>query len=440
MNYRLNFHITPEKGWLNDPNGLVQIGNEYHFYYQYSKDVNGGLKEWGHVSTEDFINYQYFSEAITPSIKEDINGVYSGSCFKKDEICYFFYTGNVKEIGDFDYINNGREQNTILITSKDGINFNDKKVLLHNNDYPNFLTCHVRDPKIFEYKNKYYMFLGARMKKDKGSVIVYESNDLSKWSYIKNITTKEKFGYMWECPDFINLNNDFFLLVCPQGLTKKGDKYQNIYSSGYFKVNKNGVYDYQEFDYGFDFYAPQTFKNSQGDTILIGWMGMPDADYTNPTIEEGWQHAFTIPRKLTNRNGKIYQSPICELKKLRIKKLHISDYAECYELNIMDIKGMFKLKLIDDIELVFDGENLILDLGESGSGRTRRYINDISVNSLQIFKDISSLEVFINNGEYVMTSRIYPREKTKISLDIEETTKLKYYELSKFNIKKAINK
>ena len=58
------------------------------------------------------------------------------------------------------------------------------------------------------------------------------------------------------------------------------------------------------FDRGFDFYAPQSFEDESGRRILIGWMGIPDADYTNPTEEAGWQHALTIPRELSVRDGK----------------------------------------------------------------------------------------------------------------------------------------
>ena len=62
---------------------------------------------------------------------------------------YVYYTGNVKlEDGDFDYINTGREANTVLVISEDGKTFGPKKELMRNVDYPSDLTCHVRDPKV----------------------------------------------------------------------------------------------------------------------------------------------------------------------------------------------------------------------------------------------------------------------------------------------------
>lgn len=71
---------------------------------------------------------------------------------------------------------------------------------------------------------------------------------------------------------------------------------------------------------GFDFYAPQTFEDAKGRRLLIGWMGMPDADeeYTNPTAkEENWQHCLTVPREVTMKNGMLYQWPVEELNTLR---------------------------------------------------------------------------------------------------------------------------
>ena len=55
--YRLNYHLMPPTGWLNDPNGLCQFEGIYHLYYQYAPDdcFGGGDKYWGHYSTKDLL-------------------------------------------------------------------------------------------------------------------------------------------------------------------------------------------------------------------------------------------------------------------------------------------------------------------------------------------------------------------------------------------------
>lgn len=81
---------------------------------------------------------------------------------------YLFYTGNVKLPGDFDYVTQGREANTVLVESRDGRTFGDKKLLLTNRDYPADYTLHIRDPKVFALEDRYYMVLGAGRKMTAG--------------------------------------------------------------------------------------------------------------------------------------------------------------------------------------------------------------------------------------------------------------------------------
>ena len=166
------------------------------------------------------------------------------------------------------------------------------------------------------------MVLGGRQKGDHGAVLFYRSQDLKNWEFDRELTTEDAFGYMWECPDFFELSGEKILSVSPQGLTTEEDRFQNIYQSGYFILQDGEVKaeSFREWDMGFDFYAPQTFEDVKGRRILIGWMGMPDADddYTNPTAsEEKWQHCLTVPREITVKNNMLYQWPVEELNTLR---------------------------------------------------------------------------------------------------------------------------
>ena len=104
-----------------------------------------------------FISYHYLGVSINPDSPYDRNGVYSGSGVVYNSKLYLFYTGNVKLDGDYDYIYNGREGNTLRVESSDGINFTNKKLIFTNKDYPTNLSCHVRDPKIYQENDMYYM-------------------------------------------------------------------------------------------------------------------------------------------------------------------------------------------------------------------------------------------------------------------------------------------
>ena len=426
--FNLSYHISPITGWLNDPNGLCQVDGTYHIYYQ--ADPLHAIRKniiWGHVTTKDFINYKYHEPFIFADTNLDKDGAYSGSAFIKDNNINFFYTGNVKYPGNYDYINDGRDHNTIKIVSEDGFSYDKKELVLSNDEYPKDLTRHVRDPKIYEEDGIYYLFLGARDRNDKGKVIVYKSNDLEEFSYHMEITTNYDFGYMWECPDFFEINGKKFLMISPQGLESEEFKYQNIYQSGYFPIDidlKAKTYSLGEFvelDYGFDFYAPQTFEDENSRRILIGWMGMPDATYTNPTVKKHWQHALTLPRELKASDNKLLQKPIKEVESLRKEKIEIKKdleyFIDQFEFLAEGINEEFEIYLRSDAKLSYKDQILSLKLGQCGYGRDKRKIKIEKIDNISIYSDISSLEIFINDGEYVMTSRVYS-EKSQFKSSI----------------------
>ena len=220
--FRLGHHLMPPVGWLNDPNGLCWYKGKYHVFFQYAPfDVEGGLKFWGHYTSVDLVDWKYEGTALYPDSPYDCHGVYSGSALVEDEKMHLFFTGNVKIDGDYDYINEGRETSTLHVESEDGIHFGDKEEIISFEKYPEDFTCHIRDPKVWKKNNRYYMILGGRLKEDKGAVLVYGSEDMKDWKLDRVITTPEAFGYMWECPDYFELDGQKFLSVSPQGLKRE---------------------------------------------------------------------------------------------------------------------------------------------------------------------------------------------------------------------------
>lgn len=434
--YRQKLHLMPPVGWLNDPNGLCQFHGVYHAFFQYSPfDPEGGVKMWGHYSSRNLIDWDYQGTALYPDQVFDCHGVYSGSAFIEDDTIYLYYTGNVKlEDGDYDYINNGREGNTILVTSQDGFRFSPKQLLMKNSDYPENLSCHVRDPKVWKEEDTYYMVQGARTKNSVGLVLVFESKDKIHWDYKCSIESEEPFGYMWECPDYFELDNKKILSTSAQGLEGGLWEDRNVYQSGYFEIQGDilGDYklsEYKLWDYGFDYYAPQSFQAEDGRRIHISWMGMPDCEeYTNPTIASGWQHCFTFPREIYLKDQKVIcQRPVRELEDKKEKKLLVKDrFAEndtkVYDVKIEGIKeGRCKVRLCEGLNLEYINGRFSMrfdsqDKTGLSAGRSLRYLDIDSLENLEILADISSVEVFVNDGEFVFSSRYYP---TKYSLEIE---------------------
>lgn len=448
--WRLQFHLMPETGWMNDPNGAIQFNGTFHIYYQYvPENPDGGATHWGHMTSKDMVNFKQEPIFMSPDKPFDVNGVYSGSAIEKDNELHFFYTGNVKKPGDYDYIFNGREQNVIHVISQDGFTIDRREVVIPHADFPAGYSDHIRDPKLFEKDGRYYMVLGARTDQNLGSILVYVSDDLEEWAYQGTLLEgNEDQGYMWECPDFFELEDHSVLILSPQGILPEKYQYNNPHTAGYVigstdwsSIKFQPETDFFEFDRGFDFYAPHTFSDDKGRRIMWSWMGVGDIspEYTNPTINRGWQHALAMPRELILENGQLYQRPLPEYQQLRANETEF-DFkntdnlaGEVYELLIeFEQTEAFHLKLRQDTELSYDGEVLTLQHGKSGYGRRKRMTPIGTISQLQLFVDTSSMEIFVNDGEFVLTTRVYPEEEQDtIAFKTEAQGKITYWDLKK---------
>lgn len=435
--FREHFHLMPPVGWLNDPNGLCQFEGVYHAFFQYSPfDAEGGVKMWGHYISDNMLDWKYQGVALYPDQPFDCHGVYSGSALVEDGKMYLYYTGNVKlEDGEYDYIRTGREGNTVLVSSEDGIHFGHKKQLMRNTDYPDDLTCHVRDPKVWKEQDTYYMVQGARTKEDVGQILIFTSKDKVNWKFKSRIESKEPFGYMWECPDYFTIGDKKILSASVQGLEGGIWEERNVYQSGYFEVEGDilssyKLGEYKLWDYGFDYYAPQSFETEDGRRIHISWMGMPDCEaYTNLTIADGWQHCFTLPREIYVKDGKICQRPVRELDykeaitKTAENKLQAGS-CKAYDLKIDKIQNnQFCIALAEELLLEYTDGRFRMRFTDNrktcvSAGRDCRYVETDEVTNIRVIADVSSVEVFVNDGEYVFSTRYYP-DKYSINVQAE---------------------
>lgn len=444
--WRLDYHLMPETGWLNDPNGLCQFKGRYHVFHQYEPhNAKGGATHWGHKTSTNLVDFQEEEMFISPDQPFDKDGAYSGSAIEAGGKLHIFYTGNVKKAGYHDYLYSGREQNVVHIVSLDGFEIEKREVVIRHQDFPEGFTDHIRDPNLFEMAGKYYMLLGSRTLDHRGAIIAFESDNLDDWVYRgKFLEGHSDQGFMWECPDFFQQKDQSVLLLSPQGLAGDAFNFQNPYTAGYLigdldqeAIKFKPQTGFQELDYGFDFYAPQTFEDERGRQIMWAWMGMADhePEYINPTVSYGWQHALTMPRELILEGGELLQRPLVEYESLRGQlQTEGPIRGEVYELQVQfeEAVNNFSLKLRQDTVIRYDGRVLTLEHGRSGYGRRKRQLVLDDLEDLTIFSDRSSLEIFINGGSRVMTTRVYPIPGSdQISLETEADYAFKFWPLKK---------
>ena len=80
IDYRYGYHLSPEKGWMNDPNGLCYYKGKYHVFYQTNPYENKPRNIcWGHFSSSDLIHWEKEPLALVPTEDYEKDGCFSGS-------------------------------------------------------------------------------------------------------------------------------------------------------------------------------------------------------------------------------------------------------------------------------------------------------------------------------------------------------------------------
>lgn len=435
MRYRLKYHVAAKSGWINDPNGLVWFRGYYHAFFQYYPyGTSWGPMHWGHARSKDMIHWENLPVALAPDENDD--GCFSGSAIEKDGRLFLIYTSH-HELGD------GRTyQDQSLAYSDDGVHFTKYegnpviKAPMSGN------TENFRDPKIWTDGSFYYCVIGGQTKDRRGQVLLYKSEDIYHWRFervLAQAADEKTEGYMWECPDYFEINGRKILAMSPQGIEPQGEFYQNLHETGYFIGEENDgkfVYDkgsFRELDRGHDFYASQTFLAPDGRRILIAWMDMWEQEF--PEKEDGWAGAFTFPRELTVEDGKVRMRPIRELATIRREKIlseHDSRIGYESDTRCMEIR----IKAESDVDFAVkygDGKLRIRSeagklLLEKTGFSTRTITCGLDEFDIQILCDQSSVEIFIENGP-VITERLYGEGATKFALDSSKPADVDIYRL-----------
>lgn len=437
--WRQHYHIQPESGLLNDPNGFSYFNGQWHLFYQaYPMGPVHGVKSWYHVTSDNLIDWHSEGLALLPDMAYDSHGVYSGSGIVVDDELVLAYTGNVRDQ------NWQRKSYQMLakMNPQGEITKADKPFIPAP---PKGYTHEFRDPQVFKYQNQYWLLIGAQTDQSEGKVLAYAGDSLENLTFKGELNfTNESMGFMVECPNLVFIEETPVLLFCPQGLNKDIMDYQTIYPNTYivaeeFDTEKLALTQptpLKNLDEGFDIYATQAFNAPDGRALAVSWIGMPEIAY--PSDQEGWAHCLSIVKELKLKNGHLYQTPVKEQAELRQEHTMIAGELtsqpttllaktnNCYELILefpADSQGKLHLfadqSLNHSMVIDFDTKNgmIKVDRTNAGSPFAEEYGTTRSVSvekdqplTLQLLVDQSVCELFINGGQQVVTARVFPGE------------------------------
>ncbi len=444
---RPEFHLSARTGWMNDPNGFSYYNGKYHMFYQYYPyETKWGPMHWGHAVSEDLLHWSYLPAALAPDEAYDRDGCFSGSAVTlPDGRQMLMYTGVVREHQGNDTFCDVQTQ---CIAVGDGVDYEkyEKNPVIDGAKLPEGCSrSDFRDPKVWQNADgTYSCVVGNRPADGSGQILLFSSKDGFRWEYNKVLAAnQDRIGKMWECPDFFFLDGKWVLLTSPQDMLPEGFEYHNgngtLCLIGEFDQETETFTQQQDqsIDYGIDFYAPQTVEAPDGRRIMIGWMQNWDTCNVRHR-EERWFGQMSLPRELSVRNGRLYQKPIRELDQMRHAPVSYQDVRVAGTIRLDGIRGRkvdmelvirpeegqelyqkFALRFAQDdryhTALSFRPHESILKIDRKFSGSRRAIIHQRRslVNSrngelkLRIILDYFSAEVFVNDGEQVLTATMY---------------------------------
>jgi fructan beta-fructosidase len=472
--YRPQIHFSPEKNWMNDPNGLVYYKGVYHLFFQYHPySTVWGPMHWGHATSKDLVHWKREPIALYP---DSIGMIFSGSAVvDKNNTSGFGKNDKIPLIAIFTQHNAGQEKSgrndfqnqSIAYSLDDGkswIKYPGNPVL-KNPGITDF-----RDPKVMWYQSQKKWIMTLATKDD---ITFYSSPDLKNWKkeseFGKGVGAH---GGVWECPDLFQLDDhskEIWVLIVNlnPGGPNKGSATQ--YFLGGFDGNEFSPFDTNTrwLDYGPDEYAGVTWSNTADRKIFLGWMS--NWLYANEVPTKSWRNAMTIPRELKLRHVRdqifLASEPVRELSAIQSKPIVFKNISVSKKIDFARLLGSTKmpcyLKLdldgIKDFSVVLTneaGDKLVIGynkkenkyyIDRTQSGNTSfekdfpamhmapRFTDDKKV-AISLIIDVSSVELFADDGLTVMTEIFFPNKPyDQIHFETPENVLIKQLEYAKLN-------
>lgn len=464
--FRPNYHFTPKANWMNDPNGMFFLNGKYHLYFQYYPEGNvWGPMHWGHATSKDMIVWEEQPIALFPDKK---GYIFSGSAVVDARNTSGFGTDSIPAVvAMFTYHDPAGEKDGRIDFQSQAIAYSldEGQTFTKYVDNPVIKNPQIkdfRDPKmIWDDIHKQWIMVLATVQK----TLFYRSDNLKDWELLSNFG--EDIGAhdgVWECPDFFPMTVDgskeikwvLIQSLNPGGINGgSGTQYFiGDFDGKIFRLDPKFAKDLEKenslwIDYGMDNYAGVTWSNipdSDGRKLFLGWMS--NWEYAQKVPTQKWRSAMTIARelKLVNfgNSYRIVSQPVKELQKY-IEKSEKKEFLQVDEetvvvdsimIDLTRAEIKFELKDLEETAYTFLVHNkkgneirfglnnkekyFFIDRSKTGDNSFSEgfgnklskapYNSNSKDLSVWLLLDKTSIEIFYNHGETVMTEIFFTDE------------------------------
>lgn len=424
---RYQLHLQPPWGWMNDPNGMVEIEGVTHAFYQhYPHARRWNTMHWGHAVSHNLIDWIHLPIFLDPRpelLADDakIGGAFSGSAIvKRDGTLRVFYTDRQDD----------REPSwewQMVADSSDRVSSGLSQAVV--SDRPPLPTFgrDMRDPYVFRGPDGLWkMLLGGGDAKG-GLVLLYESAEIdggASWSFVGAVHCEPtRPGIPVECPCLIRLDGqeeDLYVLIF--GLLGVRDEATRRRNLSYAVVGRFDGQHFEEIfrrelDFATDAYAFQAFHHRDHGALGLAWA----ANWTDVFKDRDFPSAMTFPRRLIWRDGCLFTPPIDTVTDLR--EGVILDTPDALVCSLALPEGLAEIELeftsrgspfaiafdhpTHHLALVSTGNELELQFEPPGARTVPRYsVDGVAIIRLRIFVDVGLIEIYVDDGRWCATKRI----------------------------------
>lgn len=423
------YHVRPQRGWVNDPNGPVMHNGVLHLFFQSRPELLLSTPvEWGHATSTDWVNWDVHPSAMTPDVHPyAVDGVYSGVTVSTPGGLRAFFSGNRE----------GHPFQTVLtaLSHDDGSTFGEATVAVDEPTDDDGII-EYRDPFVYEANGQWHMAVGASTKERRGIVLHYVSDDLKQWQRAPNLLTAETsdspWGWMWECPQIITSTDEPLAVfsVMDDAVAEFGPTLAVPIDGGTRPAAPQIV------DHGAAFYAPSVMNRGSESSVLWGWVTETRAE--DWWVQAGWAGALTLPRTVRFVDGRLWFEPLDELVGLRDQPLEADTETAKLSLPSRQIELLWSLldesasRLVVELSaeehfsIIASREHQVLTVdtrAASTDDRARGGVYEIPLDpdgsEVRLLLDGSIVEVFTDTGR-AATFRIYPNAEAHWTAQVDQ--------------------